>query len=66
MTNEQRMQSETVGAIQRTATADEILSQITFDLRGLNAGWVELDVDDRNRIVSRWRAKIVSELEAYF
>lgn len=36
------------------------------DLRLLNKPWLDIDVDDRNSVISSWREKIVGEMEAYF
>jgi hypothetical protein len=55
-----------IGNIQRHQSAEAILAVIVKELRGAPIGWANLDVDDRNALISGWRAKIISELEAYF
>lgn len=55
-----------IAEIQRRVTADRILEEVSKDLHAAPIGWSKLDVDDRGRLISGWRAKIVAELERHF
>lgn len=64
-TPEERTQRELVGDIWRRQIADEVLSQITHDLRLINRAWADVDVDVRTDHIRRWRTKIIEELKSY-
>lgn len=67
MTKERtRQQRQTLGDIQRSQTADLILTHIVGDLHRMGQRWADADVDERNALTMAWRAHIRSELEAYF